>query len=114
MKQFDELEKAELRDLLVRNWMTHDAMWFANCLRHCGIDKTNQVNTASTRAMAAIEATRLKSCSASTESRADDLERYRASLRDRARAFHAVRAELSATEPDGLERAHLLRLRRHD
>jgi hypothetical protein len=60
MRRFDELDKTELRDVLVRNWMTHDAMWFANSLRHFGIDKTNQLNKAATRAMAAIEATRLK------------------------------------------------------
>jgi hypothetical protein len=60
MRRFDELDKTELRDLLVRNWMTHEAMWFANSLRHFGIEKTNQLNRAATRAMAAIEATRLK------------------------------------------------------
>jgi hypothetical protein len=60
MRRFDELDKTELRDLLVRNWMTHDAMWFANSLRHFGIDKTNQLNKSATRAMGAVEATRLK------------------------------------------------------
>lgn len=61
MKGFDEIDKSEMRDLLVRNWMTHDAMWFANALRHCGIEQTNLVNRAAVKSMAAIEARRLKS-----------------------------------------------------
>jgi len=27
------LEKKELKELLNKNWMTHDAMWFYNCLQ---------------------------------------------------------------------------------
>ena len=60
MKQFDDLAKTELRDLLVRNWMTHDAMWFANTVQQCGIEKANVLNRAAVKAMATIEAKRLK------------------------------------------------------
>ena len=37
---FIPLEKNELKELLNKNWMTHDAMWFYNCLQECGIEKT--------------------------------------------------------------------------
>ena len=60
MKQFDDLAKTELRDLLVRNWMTHDAMWFANTAQQCGIEKANIINRAAVKAMATVEAKRLK------------------------------------------------------
>ena len=49
------LEKDELKELLNKGWMTHDAMWFYNCLEECGIEKTNKINKAAIRAMAAIE-----------------------------------------------------------
>jgi Family of unknown function (DUF6125) len=53
-------EKDELKELLVKNWMTHDAMWFAHCLREFGIEKTNKINRAAASAMSAIEIKRIK------------------------------------------------------
>jgi len=60
MSALDNLSKAALRDLLVTNWMTHDAMWFASSARLCGIEKTNVVNRSAVKAMAEIEAQRLQ------------------------------------------------------
>ncbi len=54
------LEKKELKELLNKCWMTHDAMWFYNCLRECGIEKTNKVNRAAVKALAAVEIKRMK------------------------------------------------------
>ena len=55
----EAIDKAELRALLLRNWMTHDAMWFMNAVRSLGIDKANELNRAAVRGMAAVEAKRL-------------------------------------------------------
>ncbi|MGA7985310.1 MAG: DUF6125 family protein [Burkholderiales bacterium] len=60
MSALERLSKAELRDLLVTNWMTHDAMWFASSARLCGIEKTNVVNRGAAKAMAEVEAQRLQ------------------------------------------------------
>jgi hypothetical protein len=54
------LEKKELKELLNKGWMTHDAMWFYNCLQECGIEKTNKINRAAVKAMAAVEMKRLQ------------------------------------------------------
>ena len=54
------LDKKELKELLNKGWMTHDAMWFYNCLQECGIEKTNKINRAAVRAMAAVEIKRMK------------------------------------------------------
>jgi hypothetical protein len=54
------LEKDALKELLVKNWMTHDAMWFYHCLQECGIEKTNRINRAAVRDMAAIEIKRIQ------------------------------------------------------
>ena len=35
-------------------------MWFYNCLQECGIEKTNKVNRAAIKALAAVEIQRLK------------------------------------------------------
>ena len=50
----------ELKELLIKGWMTHDAMWFYSCLQECGIEKTNRINKAAIRAMAAIEIKRIQ------------------------------------------------------
>jgi hypothetical protein len=54
------LEKKELKELLHKCWMTHDAMWFFNCLQECGIEKTNKINRAAVKGVAAVEIKRLK------------------------------------------------------
>ena len=54
------LEKKELKELLIKCWMTHDAMWFYHCLQECGIEKTNRINRAAVKAVAAVEIRRLK------------------------------------------------------
>ncbi|MDD5312776.1 MAG: DUF6125 family protein [Dehalococcoidia bacterium] len=54
------LEKRELRELLNKNWMTHDAMWFYNCLRECGIETANRLNQSAIRSMAAVEIKRIQ------------------------------------------------------
>lgn len=53
------LENSELRELLVKSWLTHDAMWFRHCVEECGITVANRVNKAAVRSMAAIEIRRL-------------------------------------------------------
>ncbi len=54
------LEKNELKELLIKGWMTHDAMWFYHCLQESGIEKTNKINKAAVRAMSAIEIKRIQ------------------------------------------------------
>ena len=38
MSAWTRLSKPALRDLLVSNWMTHDAMWFASSARLFGVE----------------------------------------------------------------------------
>ena len=57
---FNSLSKNELKEILNKNWMTHDAMWFYNCLQEFGIEKTNKINKAAIRDMAAIEIKRIQ------------------------------------------------------
>ena len=54
------LKKKELKEILIKNWMSHDAMWFYHCLQECGIEKTNKINKAAVRAMGIIEIQRIQ------------------------------------------------------
>ncbi|EPG64880.1 DUF6125 family protein [Leptospira wolffii] len=60
MTKYEDLGKETVRELLNANWMTHDALWFANCIQEFGIEKANLVNKASVRMMAKAEAKRLR------------------------------------------------------
>lgn len=71
------LEQKELKELLIKNWMTHDAMWFYHCLQELGIEQTNRINRAAVRAMAAIEIKRLqKAIGAVKIDTFDDFKRF--------------------------------------
>ncbi|MHA2335971.1 MAG: DUF6125 family protein [Candidatus Hodarchaeales archaeon] len=59
MNYIEKLTKSDLKSLLNKNWMTHDAMWFKLSVENIGIKKTNQINRAAVRAMAKIEITRV-------------------------------------------------------
>lgn len=54
------LNKKELKEILIKNWMTHDGMWFFHSVNNCGIEQTNKINKAAVRSMARIELDRLK------------------------------------------------------
>lgn len=49
-----------VRQLLVRSWMTHDAMWLRHCVEECGVEAANRINLRAVRSMAAIEVRRLQ------------------------------------------------------
>jgi len=55
----DSIDKKDIRDFFCRDWMSHDGIWFAQCLKEIGIEKTNRINTNGIRAMAAAEIGRL-------------------------------------------------------
>ncbi|RJX35190.1 MAG: hypothetical protein C4525_04560 [Desulfarculus sp.] len=54
-----QLDAPELKELLLKCWMTHDGMWFLHCLQECGIEKTNRINLAAIRSLAQIEVKRV-------------------------------------------------------
>ena len=55
MSLMKKLTRHEIKELLCKCWMTHDAMWFANALFFHGIDKANQLNRAAIKSMVDIE-----------------------------------------------------------
>jgi len=55
----DNIGKEAIRDLLAKNWMTHDAMWFHHAVETQGMDAANQINKAAIRSLAPIEVLRI-------------------------------------------------------
>ena len=60
MRESNELNTNEIREILRKGWMTHDAMWFYNVNKEFGIDATNRINLAAIDGMGAIEVGRYK------------------------------------------------------
>lgn len=60
MSVLDRIEKAEIRDLLGKGWLTHDGLWFFLTCRAFGIDKANALNRAAIKSLAPIETERAK------------------------------------------------------
>ena len=54
------VEGRQLKEILIKNWMTHDAMWFYHSVQSFGMEKTNVVNKAAVRSMAGVEIKRLR------------------------------------------------------
>jgi len=55
----EQLDRAAVRDLLAKGWLTHDGMWFDAAARSLGVDAANDLNRAAIRAMAPFEVSRL-------------------------------------------------------
>ena len=55
-----EIGKKELKELLLKCWMTHDGMWFYHSMQNLGIEKANQINKAAIKSLAGIEMERIR------------------------------------------------------
>jgi hypothetical protein len=54
------IKKRELKELLLKCWMTHDGMWFYHCMQEWGIEKANVMNKAAIKSLAPIEIERIR------------------------------------------------------
>lgn len=55
-----EIDKNELKQLLLKCWMTHDGMWFYHSMQELGVEKANQLNKAAIKSLAGIEIERVR------------------------------------------------------
>lgn len=60
MRSLEELTRKELVDTLNKDWMTHDGMWFFQCVQKLGIEKANELNLAAIEGLAPVEVFRVK------------------------------------------------------
>ena len=60
MNALDQINKKELKEFLSKGWITHDAMWFYNAVKECGIETGNRLNLAAIQMMSVFEVKRVK------------------------------------------------------
>ncbi len=60
MAAVNQVDDKEIKELLAKGWLTHDAMWFVNVYQNLGIERTNQLNLSAIRSLAPIEVARLQ------------------------------------------------------
>jgi len=60
MTLFEQLNKHQLKELLVKCWMTHDGSWFYNCVKEFGIETANKLNKASIKTLSPFEVQRVQ------------------------------------------------------
>lgn len=53
------LQTEELKELLVKCWMTHDGSWFYSCMQEFGVDAANRLNKAAIKTLSAVELRRV-------------------------------------------------------
>ena len=63
MTLFNRLDKHQLKELLIKCWMTHDGSWFYNCVKEFGTDAANRLNKAAIKNLAVIEVQRVRKAS---------------------------------------------------
>ena len=74
MDSLERIDKTTLRDVLAKGWLTHDAMWFVNCVQRLGIERANELNLAAIDAMTAFEVDRMKEALGFAEERAESFD----------------------------------------
>lgn len=74
MSVLEKISKTELREFMSKGWMTHDAMWYLNCLQEFGIDKANKMNLAAISSMSVFEVARIKEVLGYTKDRVESFD----------------------------------------
>jgi len=86
----DNLNKEELKNLLIKNWMTHDGAWFLNTYLRFGIDKANKLNKGAIRTLAIFEINRVKKRSKLGDKKISNFEELKAFVND---AFSVLKGD---------------------
>ncbi len=78
MTLYDQLNKHQLKELLVRCWMTHDGSWFYICVKEFGIETANKLNKAAIKALSPIEMQRVIKAQGLDDIKIDSFEQLKA------------------------------------
>ena len=73
LKTIEQIGNDALKEHLLKNWMTHDAMWFYQVFQKYGIDEANLLNKGAIKALAAVETQRARQLLGLKEGRIETL-----------------------------------------
>ncbi len=90
MTLFDKLNKHELRELLVKCWMTHDGSWFYNCAKELGIEAANKLNKAAIKSLSTIEVQRVRKALGTEKEKIMTFEQLKQIIHD---AFSVIKGD---------------------
>jgi len=82
MTLYDQLNKKELKELLVKCWMTHDGMWFLNAFLTFGIKAANKLNKNAIRSLAQIESVRIRKALGRNNEKVDSFDKLKSFMND--------------------------------
>ena len=82
MTLFDHLNKHQLKELLVKCWMTHDGSWFYICVKEFGIETANKLNKASIKALSPFEVQRVQEALGMKNIKVKTFEQLKAFIND--------------------------------
>jgi hypothetical protein len=60
LKTIDQIDAHALKEHLLKNWMTHDAVWFLQVFQTYGIETANRLNKSAIQALAGFEIQRAR------------------------------------------------------
>jgi len=104
---FKSLNKSQVRDLLLKNWMTHDALWYAEVALKLGMEEASPMNLRVCRKLGQIEYKRLLKMV--NTSPPDDMEQFRTLCKIGRQVFVPDFMSLEIAYPDSnLLRIHVL------
>jgi hypothetical protein len=86
----DKISKRELREVLTKGWMTHDAMWLMHSIEELGIETANKLNISAVRSMSMIEIKRLQKVLGYED---DNLARFESLVTFLKEAFGLIKAD---------------------
>jgi len=104
---FKSLNKSQVSDLLLKNWMTHDALWYAEVALKLGMEEASPMNLRVCRKLGQIEYKRLLKMV--NTSPPDDMEQFRTLFNIGRQVFVPDFMSLEIAYPDSnLLRIHVL------
>ena len=90
MTLFEQLDKHQLKELLIKCWMTHDGSWFYTCVKELGIDAANKLNKASIKSLSLIEVKRVQKALGRENVKIETFEQLKTFIND---AFSVIKGD---------------------
>jgi len=95
MTLFKQLNKEQLKEILVKCWMTHDGLWFLHAYLNCGIKMANRLNKSAIKSLSQIECARIQKALGKKNEKIDSFEKLKLFIDD---AFSLLKGDFMKFE----------------
>jgi hypothetical protein len=80
----ERITVSDIREVLTKDWMTHDAMWFYSCFKEFGMEKASMLNKSAISLLGPIETKRMLKALSMQDETFDSFDKVK-------RFFHGAR-----------------------